>query len=116
MKFYFTITSILFGLATVTNAVTSPITEMELREYRGNIRYQSARQKLFKSGHHRTGNRQKLQPGTALSLKELLKQLKTARKTAEKRRKDEKAAEKQRKLQQKFYRMLQITNGYKNGV
>ena len=90
MKLYSAITTILFVLATVTNAVTSPITEMALREYRANALHQSARNKLFKSGRHRATDIRRIAPGSALSFADLFKQLKTAQKTVEKRRKKEK--------------------------
>ena len=104
MKLYSTITLVLSALATVTNAVTSPITEMALREYQANTRHQVLRQKLFKSGRHRvTGNRH-IEAGSAMTFADLFKHLETARKTVEKRR----------KMETMFNRMLQITNRYKN--
>ena len=90
MKLYSAITTILFVLATVTNAVTSPITEMALREYRANALHQSAQNKLFKSGRHRATGIRRIAPGSAISFADLFKQLKTAQKTVEKRRKKEK--------------------------
>ena len=104
MKLYSTITLALSVLTPVTDAVTSPITEMALREYQANVRHRSVRQKLLKSGHHRaTGNR-RIQAGSAMSFADLFKNLETARKAANKRRKMEKL----------FRQMVQITNGYKN--
>ena len=104
MKLYSTTTLALSVLATVTNAVTSPITEMALREYQANARHQFARQKLFKSGHHRATGTGRIQPGSAMSFADLFEHLEMAQKAAEKRRKMEKL----------FEQMLQITNGYKN--
>ena len=104
MKLYSAITTILFVLATVTNAVTSPITEMALREYQAKALHQSARNKLIKSGRHRRTNTRHIAPGSAISFADLFKQLEMARK----------AAEKQRKIEKLFSKMLQITNGYRN--
>ena len=100
MKLY----STLYVLATVANAVTSPITEMALREYQATGRLQAARQKLFKAGRHRPTKTRRMQSGSAMNFADLFKHLETARKTVEKRR----------KMETIFNEMLQITNGYKN--
>ena len=104
MKLYSTLTRALFLLATVAHAVTSPITEMALREYQANGRHQATRQKLFKAGRHRPTETRRMQSGSAMNFADLFKHLETARK----------AVEKQRKMETIFNEMLQITNGYKN--
>ena len=103
MKLYSVVILIMFALAAVTNAVTSPITEMGLRAYQANAQYQSARQKLFKSGRHRTTQKQHIKTGSALSFAELFKQIKKAQKIVQKRR----------QMKKLFNKMLQITDGYK---
>ena len=104
MKVYCTITSVLFLLATPANAVTSPITEMALREYQANTAHQSARQKLFQSGYRRPTGKRRIQPGSAISFTDLFQHIKIAQKTV---------AEKRRKMAM-FHHMLQITNGYQS--
>ena len=104
MKLYSGITFILFVMATVTNAVTSPITEMALREYQANALHQAVRHRLLASSCHRSTGIRRVAAGSAISFADLFKHLETARKAAEKRRKREKL----------FSKMLQITNGYKN--
>ena len=104
MKVYCTITSALSLLATVANATTSPISEMALREYHANAAHQSARQKLFKSGHRRPTGKRRIQQGSAMSFTELFQHIKTAQKTV---------GETRRQMAM-FQHMLQITNGYKS--
>ena len=104
MNLLSTLTFFIFVLATVANAVTSPITEMALREYQANRQHQAARQKLYKAGRHRPTGTRHMQPGSAMSFTDLFKHLETARKTAHKRR----------KMENIFNQMLQITNGYRN--
>lgn len=103
MKLYFAIIGILFVLATVTNAVTSPITEMALREFQSNGQHQSAKQNIFKSGFYRrpSGIQAGIQAGSAISFADIFKELERAQKTVAQKRK-------------LFNRMVEITNGYIN--
>ena len=71
MKLYSTFIWALFLLATVANAVTSPITEMALREYQANGRHQATRQKLFKAGRHRPTKTRRMQSGSAMNFADL---------------------------------------------
>ena len=68
MNLLSTLTFSIFVLATVANAVTSPITEMALREYQANRQHQAVRQKLYKAGRHRPTGTRHMQPGSAMSL------------------------------------------------
>ena len=104
MKLYFAITYIVLGFASEAKAVTIPIAELAVREYQAKAHYQSARHKLFSSGHHRKPSGHQMPTGSAIGFAELLKEIEYARKAAAKRR----------KMEQIFYEMIQITNGYKN--
>lgn len=100
MKLYSTITTVLMVLAKETNAVTSPVTEMALREFQ----YQSARAKIGRPGYHRRNTGRHIAPGSAITFADLFKHLEMARKVADNKRKMEKM----------FQKMIKITNGYKN--
>ena len=102
MMLYSVIILILFVLTAVTNAITSTITEMELRAYQENAHYQSVRQKLFKSGRHRTTQKQNIEAGSAVTFAELFEQIEKA----------QKIVQKQRQMEKLFNKMLQITNRY----
>ena len=102
MKIFAVITQIVF-MASVAHGVTSPITEMALREFQAKTRHQAARQKMFNSGRHRTPSHvRRIPAGSAMSFADLFKHLATAQKAADKRRRQLKT----------FNEMLEITNGY----
>ena len=104
MKLYSVITQIVF-MASVAQGVTSPITEMALREFQANTRHQAARQKMFNSGRHRSpSHARRIPAGSAISFADLFKHLAAAQKASDKRR---------RQLNT-FNQMLKITTEFKN--
>ena len=95
MKMSAVITQIV-AMAMVANEATSTMTEMALRAYQANASFQSARQKLLKSGYRRRlSTARRIPAGSAMSLNGLI--------------------ERARQLNL-YYEMLKITNSYKSRV
>ena len=99
MKLHAILTQMLLVCTTKVVAVTSPITEMGLRQFMEDQQREATREKLFR-GHHRKSNFGFGSSKVSLTLVELLRQLEKTQKSVAAKRK-------------MFKSMLKITNGYK---